>query len=55
MRERALHEFGIKVLCMKAGHSDGWREDVHNFAAIREAVGPEVTLGLDPNTGWTVE
>ena len=52
--QRALHEFGINVLCMKAGHSDGWREDVRNFEAIRETVGPDVTLGLDANTGWTV-
>jgi L-alanine-DL-glutamate epimerase-like enolase superfamily enzyme len=52
--ERALHEFGIKVLCMKAGHPKGWREDVANFVAIREAVGPEVSFGMDPNTGWTV-
>ena len=28
MRERAVHEFGIRVLCMKSGHPDGWREDV---------------------------
>jgi L-alanine-DL-glutamate epimerase-like enolase superfamily enzyme len=52
--ERALHEFGIKVLCMKAGHPKGWREDVTNFIAIREAVGPDVSFGMDPNTGWTV-
>ena len=52
--ERALHEFGIKVLCMKSGHPDGWQTDARNFRAIREAVGPEVTLGMDPNTGWTV-
>jgi L-alanine-DL-glutamate epimerase-like enolase superfamily enzyme len=52
--ERALKEFGIKVLCMKAGHPKGWREDVENFLAIRKAVGPEVTFGMDPNTGWSV-
>jgi L-alanine-DL-glutamate epimerase-like enolase superfamily enzyme len=52
--ERALHEFGIKVLCMKAGHPKGWREDVENFVAIRKAVGLEVAFGMDPNTGWTV-
>jgi L-alanine-DL-glutamate epimerase-like enolase superfamily enzyme len=52
--QRALDEFGIKVLCMKAGHPKGWREDVANFVAIREAVGPEVFFGMDPNTGWTV-
>jgi L-alanine-DL-glutamate epimerase-like enolase superfamily enzyme len=52
--ERARGEFGIKVLCMKAGHPKGWRQDVENFAAIRKAVGPDVAFGLDPNTGWTV-
>ena len=52
--ERALNEFGIKVLCMKSGHPKGWQEDVRNFSAIRKAVGPSVTLGMDPNTGWTV-
>ena len=52
--ERALNEFGINVLCMKAGHPKGWREDVANFVAIRKAVGPHVAFGMDPNTGWTV-
>jgi len=52
--ERALHELGIKVLCMKSGHPDGWQRDAKNFRAIREAVGPDVTLGMDPNTGWSV-
>jgi L-alanine-DL-glutamate epimerase-like enolase superfamily enzyme len=52
--ERALNEFGIKVLCMKAGHPKGWREDVENFVGIRKAVGPEVAFGMDPNTGWSV-
>jgi len=52
--ERALKEFGIKVLCMKSGHPKGWQEDVRNFTAIRKAVGPDVVLGMDPNTGWTV-
>jgi L-alanine-DL-glutamate epimerase-like enolase superfamily enzyme len=51
---RALNEFGIRVLCMKSGHPNGWQEDANNFRAIREAVGPKVTLGMDPNTGWTV-
>jgi L-alanine-DL-glutamate epimerase-like enolase superfamily enzyme len=52
--ERAVHEFGIKVLCMKSGHPKGWREDVRNFEAIRKAVGPDIAFGMDPNTGWTV-
>ena len=52
--ERALHEFGIKVLCIKSGHPDGWQQDVKHFRAIREAVGADVAIGMDPNTGWTV-
>lgn len=49
---RAVEEFGIRVLCLKAGARGGWREDVDNFAAVREAVGPGVVIGVDPNTGW---
>jgi L-alanine-DL-glutamate epimerase-like enolase superfamily enzyme len=52
--ERALHEFGIKTLCIKSGHPDGWRQDARHFRMIREAVGEDVMIGMDPNTGWTV-
>jgi L-alanine-DL-glutamate epimerase-like enolase superfamily enzyme len=52
--KRALHEFGIKVLCIKAGHPEGWRQDAKHFRMIREAVGEDVAIGMDPNTGWTV-
>jgi L-alanine-DL-glutamate epimerase-like enolase superfamily enzyme len=52
--ERALHEFGIKVMCIKSGHPDGWQKDAEHFRAIRKAVGVGVTLGMDANTGWTV-
>jgi L-alanine-DL-glutamate epimerase-like enolase superfamily enzyme len=52
--QRAVGEFGIKVLCMKSGHPKGWQEDVRNFTAIRQAIGPDVAFGMDPNTGWTV-
>jgi muconate cycloisomerase len=51
---RAVQEFGVKVLCMKAASRDGWRQDVRNFEAIRRAVGDDVEIGIDPNTGWTV-
>ena len=51
---RAVEEFGIKVLCLKAGSPAGWRQDVHHFEAVREAVGPDVILGVDPNSGWQV-
>jgi L-alanine-DL-glutamate epimerase-like enolase superfamily enzyme len=52
--ERALHEFGIRVLCIKSGHPDGWRQDAIHFRLIREAVGDGIDIGMDPNTGWTV-
>ncbi len=52
--ERAVHEFGIGVLCLKAGGPGGWRQDVRHFEAVREAVGPDVTIGVDPNTGWQI-
>lgn len=52
--ERALGEFGISVLCLKAAGRHGWRRDVANFEAVRRAVGDDVVLGVDPNTGWTV-
>lgn len=51
---RATDEFGMRVLCLKAAGKGGWRTDVRNFAAVREAVGPDVLIGVDPNTGWTV-
>jgi muconate cycloisomerase len=52
--QRAVHEFGIKVLCLKAAGRKGWRRDVANFAAVRRAVGDDIVIGVDPNTGWTV-
>jgi L-alanine-DL-glutamate epimerase-like enolase superfamily enzyme len=52
--ERALHEFGIRVLSIKSGHPDGWQRDAVHFRLIREAVGEGVVIGMDPNTGWTV-
>src|SRR3712207_5395260 len=39
--QRAIQQFGIKVLCLKAGHRWGWRQDVKNFVAVREALGDE--------------
>ncbi len=51
---RAVEEFGMGVLCLKAGHPSGWRVDVDNFVAVREAVGDDIQLGMDPNTGWSV-
>ena len=51
---KAVEEYGIKVLCLKAAGAGGWRRDVANFEAVRKAVGDEVVIGIDPNTGWSV-
>lgn len=51
--ERAVHELGIKVLCLKAAGPQGWRKDVENFAAVRRVVGDHIMIGVDPNTGWS--
>jgi L-alanine-DL-glutamate epimerase-like enolase superfamily enzyme len=51
---RAVEEYGIKVSCLKAGAKEGWRRDVSNFIAVRKALGDDVVLGMDSNTGWTV-
>jgi muconate cycloisomerase len=52
--KRAVDEFGIRVLCLKMAHRDGWRQDVKNFEAVRRAVGDGIMIGVDPNTGWTL-
>lgn len=51
---RAVEELGITVLCVKAGSRKGWVDDVRNFQAVREAVGDQIVIGIDPNTGWTI-
>ena len=52
--ERAVNDFGIRVLCLKMADRRGWRQDVKNFEAVRRAVGDDVMIGVDPNTGWTL-
>lgn len=51
---RAVEAFGIKVICLKGGHPEGWRRDIENFRAVREALGDELLIGVDPNEGWSV-
>jgi len=50
---RAVDEFGIRVLCLKAAGKGGWRTDVRNFETVRAALGPDILIGVDPNAGWT--
>ncbi|ARP81745.1 hypothetical protein CAL12_13595 [Bordetella genomosp. 8] len=51
---RAVREFGVKVLCLKAADRRGWRQDVRHFELVRQAVGDDVVIGVDPNTGWSL-
>jgi muconate cycloisomerase len=51
---RAVQEFGIKVLCLKAADRRGWRQDVKHFELVRQAVGDDIVIGVDPNTGWSL-
>jgi L-alanine-DL-glutamate epimerase-like enolase superfamily enzyme len=51
---RGRQEFGINVACLKAGSPKGWRHDVMCFEKLREACGPDMQLGMDPNTAWSV-
>jgi muconate cycloisomerase len=53
--QRAVQEFGIRVLCLKAAGKGGWRQDIRNFEAVRRAVGDDIVIGVDPNTGWTFQ
>ena len=46
---RAVEEFGIRVLCLKAAGKGGWRRDVANFETVRKALGDELVIGVDPN------
>ncbi len=51
---RAVDEFGIRVLCLKMADRRGIRQDISNFEAVRRAVGDDVMIGVDPNTGWSM-
>jgi len=45
-------KYGIRTFCLKVGPSERWREDVKTFKAIREALGDEVSLGIDANEAY---
>ncbi|MBN9051050.1 MAG: hypothetical protein J0H78_16465 [Rhizobiales bacterium] len=51
---RAVDEFQVPVLCVKAGDPRGWRHDVKAFQAVRSSVGEAIQVGIDPNCAWTV-
>jgi len=43
---------GFRTMKVKVGTADGY--DVERVRAVREAVGPDVKLGVDANGGWNV-
>ena len=43
---------GYRALKMKVGRED-YQEDVERVAAVRELIGPEITLMVDANMQWT--
>jgi L-alanine-DL-glutamate epimerase-like enolase superfamily enzyme len=44
-------EAGFKVIKIKVGYLDA-KGDIENVRAIREAVGSDIKLTIDPNGGW---
>jgi len=52
--KRAVDEFGIRVLCLKMADRRGLKQDILNFQTVRRALGDDVMIGIDPNTGWTL-
>lgn len=51
---RAVRTHGMKVVCLKVGPIERWELDIEVFRAVREAVGSEITLGIDGNGGYDV-
>jgi len=47
----ALVDAGYTAVKMKVGGPD-WHEDVRRVAAVREAIGPTITLMVDANQRW---
>ncbi|MGH3587307.1 MAG: mandelate racemase/muconate lactonizing enzyme family protein [Pseudonocardia sp.] len=51
---QSLVEQGFPALKMRAGLPDP-REDIARVRAVREAIGPDVTLMVDANQAWTLK
>lgn len=49
--QAAVANFGVSVMCLKVGRPD-WQTDVEVYKAVRAAVGPDVTVGIDANEGY---
>lgn len=52
-RARWFLDHGLRALKVKVGL--GSLEDVRRVRAVREAIGPDIPLGMDANGGWSVE
>lgn len=52
--QRAINKFGVNAFCLKAGSTAGWEEDVRIVIEVREALGDDVEISVDPNTVWPV-
>ena len=48
---RTIEEDGFRRIKLKVGHADP-EEDVRRIAAVRQAVGPGVTIAIDGNGKW---
>ncbi|HEU4975070.1 MAG TPA: enolase C-terminal domain-like protein [Baekduia sp.] len=49
--QTAVERHGVEVVCMKVGR-ERWQTDVEVFQAVRDAVGPDIRLGIDANEGY---
>jgi muconate cycloisomerase len=49
--KRAVTHFGCEVVCLKVGRED-WRTDIEIAQAVRDAIGPDIRLGIDANEGY---
>jgi L-alanine-DL-glutamate epimerase-like enolase superfamily enzyme len=49
---RAVGEFGCRILCVKVGPAENWALDIETFHAVRQAVGDDIEIGMDPNEGY---
>ena len=53
-KTRANLNEGFRAIKMKVGR-ENLREDIERVAAVRDCIGPDITLMVDANMRWTVE
>ncbi|MHB1537772.1 MAG: mandelate racemase/muconate lactonizing enzyme family protein [Solirubrobacteraceae bacterium] len=47
----AVRRHGVEVVCLKVGRAR-WQTDVEVFERVRDAVGPDIRVGIDANEGY---